>query len=211
MTGFYEFFRNELVTQATPANAPNTSYLFNAPRSEHRGVELAADWRFYPGWRFTAAYTYLDQFYTEYVEQLTNVTTFSFNRAGNKIPGISPNELTARLGYDHMSGPLAGLGAFVEVQWKDSFYMDNANLQKAPGYELVNLNVHYKTDLISDYFKSLNLYFEVRNAFDRTYVASANNLGNSVSALGVQGLSTTGSIYAGSPRAFIAGMKLAFK
>ena len=60
--------------------------------------------------------------------------------------------------------------------------MDNANLQKAPGYELVNLNVHYKTDLQSDYFKSLSMYAEVRNVFDRTYVASANNIGNSVSA-----------------------------
>ena len=60
--------------------------------------------------------------------------------------------------------------------------MDNANLLKAPGYELVNLNVHYKTDLQSDYFKSLNMYFEVRNVFDRTYVASANNIGNTVTA-----------------------------
>jgi len=51
-TGFYEFFRNELVTQAT--QVANTSFTFNAPRSEHRGVELAADWKFYPGWRFTA-------------------------------------------------------------------------------------------------------------------------------------------------------------
>ena len=110
-------------------------------------MELAADWKFYPGWRFTAAYTYLDEVYTEYTENIVNGATFSFNRAGNKIPGISPNELTARLGYDQMWGPLAGLGAFVEVQWKDSFYMDNANLLKAPGYELVNLNVHYKTDL----------------------------------------------------------------
>jgi iron complex outermembrane receptor protein len=212
-TGFYEFFRNELVTQAT--QVANTSYTFNAPRSEHRGVELAADWKFYPGWRFTAAYTYLDQFYTEYTEDIRSQgaggTVFSFNRAGNKIPGISPHELTARLGYEQMWGPLAGLGAFVEVQWKDSFWMDNANLQKAPGYELVNLNVHYKTDLQSDYFKSLSMYVEVRNAFDRTYVASANNIGNSVSAGGVQGLTNSGSIYAGSPRAFIAGMKLAFK
>ncbi|MEH2518041.1 iron complex outermembrane receptor protein [Bradyrhizobium sp. AZCC 1610] len=212
-TGFYEFFQNELVTQATPKQG--VTYTFNAPRSEHRGVELAADWKFYPGWRFTAAYTYLDQYYTEYAEDLRSQgasgTVFSFNRAGNKIPGISPHELTARLGYEQMWGPLAGLGAFVEVQWKDSFYMDNANLQKAPGYELVNLNVHYKTDLMSDYFKSLNLYFEVRNVFDRTYIASANNLGNSVSAGGLQGLSTTGTIYAGSPRAFFAGMKLAFK
>jgi iron complex outermembrane recepter protein len=211
-TGFYEFFKDELVSQAT--QTAGVSYMFNAPRSEHRGVELAADWKFYPGWRFTAAYTYLEQYYTEYTEDIRSQgvggTVFSFNRAGNKIPGISPHELTARLGYEQMWGPLAGLGAFVEVQWKDSFYMDNANLQKAPGYELVNLNVHYKTDLQSDYFKSLSMYAEVRNVFDRTYIASANNIGNTVNA-GVQGLSTTGSIYAGSPRAFMAGMKLAFK
>jgi iron complex outermembrane receptor protein len=215
-TGFYEFFKNELVSQATPVGAPNASFTFNAPKSEHRGVELAADWKFYPGWRFTAAYTYLDEFYTEYTENLVNGATFSFNRAGNKIPGVSPHELTARLGYDQMWGPLAGLGAFVEVQWKDSFYMDNANLLKAPGYELVNLNVHYNTDLKSDYFKSLSMYVEVRNVFDRTYVASANNIGNSVTAVGIQNpasvlANSTGSIYAGSPRAFIAGMKLAFK
>ncbi len=221
LTGFYEFFRNELVNQATPAGAPNSSYMFNVPRSEHRGVELAADWKFYPGWRFMAAYTYLDQFYTEYAEGIrspgTGGTVFSFNRVGNKIPGISPNELTTRLGYDEFSGPLAGLGAFVEVQWKDSFYMDNANLLKAPGYELVNLNLHYKTDLASDYFKTLSLYLEVRNVFDRTYVASANNIPNTVQGTGVQdgasalANSTSTSIYAGSPRAFVAGMKVAFK
>jgi iron complex outermembrane receptor protein len=213
-TGFYEFFRNELVSQATPV--AGVTYSFNAPRSEHRGVELAADWKFYPGWRFTAAYTFLDEVYTEYTENLTNGTVFSFNRVGNKIPGISPNELTARLGYDHDSGRFAGFGAFVEVQWKDSFYMDNANLLKAPGYELVNLNVHYKAELASDYFKTLNLFFEVRNVFDRTYIASANNISNTVTSAGVQNpasvlMNTTGSIYAGSPRAFVAGMKVAFK
>ncbi|MBN9599673.1 MAG: TonB-dependent receptor [Afipia sp.] len=216
VTGFYEFFRDELVTQATPVGAPNGSFTFNAPRSEHRGVELAADWRIDPRWRATLAYTYLDQIYTEYTEVLNNGAGFSFNRAGNKIPGISPNELTARLSYDEISGPLRGLGGFVEVQWKDSFYMDNANLLKAPGYELVNLNVHYKTDLVSDYLKSLNLYFEVRNVFDRTYVASANNIGNTVTAGGIQNpasvlANSTGSIYAGSPRTFVAGMKVAFR
>jgi iron complex outermembrane receptor protein len=216
VTGFYEFFRNELVSQATPVNAPNSSFTFNAPRSEHRGVELAADWKFYPGWRFTAAYTYLDEVYTEYVENLTNGAVFSFNRAGNKIPGISPNELTARLGYDELSGPLAGLGAFVEIQSRDSFYMDNANLLKAPGYELVNLNVHYKTELASEYLKMLSLYLEVRNVFDRTYVASANNITDAVNGAGVQNnasllANTTGSIYPGSPRAFVAGMRIAFR
>lgn len=213
-TGFYEFFRNEIVNQATPV--AGITYSFNAPRSEHRGVELAADWKFYPGWRLMAAYTYLDEVYTEYVENITNGAVFSFNRAGNKIPGISPNELTARIGYDEFAGALAGLGGFVEVQWKDSFYMDNANLLKAPGYELVNVNVHYKTDLVSESFRSLNLFLEVRNVFDSTYVASANNITNSVTAAGLQNpasvlANTKGSIYAGSPRAFVAGMKVAFK
>jgi iron complex outermembrane recepter protein len=216
-TAFYEFFRNELVTQAaSDPNAANATYTFNAPRSEHRGIELALDWKFYPGWRFTAAYTYLDEVYTEYVENLTNGAVFSFNRAGKKIPGISPNELTARLGYDELSGPLAGLGAFVEVQSRDSFYMDNANLLKAPGYELVNLNVHYKTELASEYLKTLSLYLEVRNVFDRTYVASANNITDAVNGTGVQNnasflANTPLSIYAGSPRAFVAGMKIAFR
>jgi iron complex outermembrane receptor protein len=211
-TAFYEFFRNELVSQATPLAGIN--YTFNAPRSEHRGVELAVDWRFLPTWRFTAAYTYLDEFYTDYTE---NIGLFYFNRVGNKIPGISPNELTARLSWDETTGSLRGLGAFVEVVWKDSFYMDNANFLKAPGYELVNLNLHYKTDLVSESMKSLSLFLEVRNLFDRTYIASANNIANTVTGAGIQNPATvlaekqTGSIYAGSPRAFVAGMKIAFR
>lgn len=216
LTGFYEFFRDELVSQATPAGAPNTSYTFNAPRSEHRGVELAADWHSYSGWRFTAAYTHLDEIYTEYVENITNGATFSFNRAGNKIPGVSPNELTARLGYDELSGRLQGLGGFVELQWLDSFYMDNANLLKAPGYQLVNLNLHYKTELASAYLKTLTMFVEVRNVFDTTYMASANNIANTVTTSGLQNpasvlAATTGSIYAGTPRAFVAGMRIAFQ
>jgi iron complex outermembrane receptor protein len=94
--------------------------------------------------------------------------------------------------------------------------MDNANLLKAPGYEVVNLNLHYKTDLVSDCFKSLNLFVEVRNLLDTTYIASANNIANTVTSTGLQNpasvlAGTTGSIYAGSPRAFVAGMKIAFK
>jgi iron complex outermembrane receptor protein len=61
----------------------------------------------------------------------------------------------------------------------------------------------------------VSLYLEVKNLFDRTYVASANNIANT-QAGGVQGNAAalagiSGSIYAGSPRAFIAGMKVAFK
>jgi iron complex outermembrane receptor protein len=43
VTGFYEFFRNELVTQSPGVGMQN--FTFNVPRSVHRGVEVAADWR----------------------------------------------------------------------------------------------------------------------------------------------------------------------
>src|SRR5262249_25320084 len=195
------------------------NFTFNVPRSIHQGVEVAADWRPLPGWRFLAAYTFLDQFYTDYVEQLSaGALTRSFNRAGNKIPGISPNELSARLGYDQPSGWLEGLGGFVEVVCKDSFFMENANLLKAPGYELVNVNLHYSRDLGGDYVKAITMFLQVNNVFDKTYVASANNITDSISPItGLQNpgsvLATTGtgSIYAGSPRAVVAALHLAFR
>jgi iron complex outermembrane recepter protein len=217
VTGFYEFFRNELVTQSPGAGLQN--FTFNVPRSVHRGVELAADWRPSPGWRLIAAYTWLDQFYVDYTEQLSaGALTARFDRAGNRIPGVAPNTLFTRLGYDEPFGPWKGVGAYVEYLWLDAFYTDNANLLKAPGYGLVNLNLHYDTEVRHDYLKGAIFFFEVQNLLNKTYVASANNITDSISAVtGLQNpasvLATTGtgSIYAGAPRTFIAGMKLAFR
>ena len=215
VTGFYEYFQNEFVTQSPGVGLQN--FTFNAPASEHRGVELAVDWRPYPGWRLVAAYSYNDQFFTDFTEQLTSgAVTRRFSRAGNKIPGISPSELTARLGYDQPSGPAQGLGAFVEYVWKDSFYMDNGNLLGAPGYSLVNANVHYDMSLNNGYIKGALWFFEVKNIFDKTYIASANNISNTITGTGVQNGAAvlaengTGSIYAGAPRSFVGGMRLRF-
>ncbi len=217
VTGFYEFFRNELVTQSPGAGLQN--FTFNVPKSVHRGVEVAADWRPLPGWRLLAAYTWLDQFYVDYTEQLSaGALTRRFDRGGNKIPGISPNELFARLGYDQPLGPWKGVGAFVEYVWKDGFYMENANLLRAPGYGLVNVNIHYDTAIAHPYLKGAIYFFEVKNLLDKTYVASANNITDSINAAtGLQNPGTvlantgTGSIYAGAPRTFVAGMRLAFR
>jgi iron complex outermembrane receptor protein len=215
VTGFYEFFKNELVTQSPGAGLQ--SFTFNAPASEHRGVELLVDWRPLPGWRFRTAYTYDDQYYTEYVEQLSaGARTATFNRAGKKIPGVQPHNLTARLGYDQPSGWLTGLGAFAEVNWRGDFFIDNANLVKASGYHLVNLNAHYDSSNPYSVFKGISLFFEIQNLLDETYIASANNVSDLISAVtGTQNPATTvaaatGSIYAGAPRTFIGGIRAKF-
>ncbi len=69
VTGFYEFFKNEIVSQSPGAGL--ALYSFNAPASEHRGVEIAADWKPLAGWRLLGAYTYLNEVYTNYIEQLS--------------------------------------------------------------------------------------------------------------------------------------------
>ena len=122
-------------------------------------MEAAADIALGADFRLTAAYIYNNQIYTDYTEQLPNNAPppippddpkfSSFNRTGNKIPGVSPNELTARLSYDAPAGAYKGWAASAEYQWPDGFYMENAHLLKAPGYDTVDLNVHYATEFSS--------------------------------------------------------------
>ena len=118
--GFYEFFRNELLAQSA-GPSPLMSFTFNVPRSEHRGVEVGSEWRFLPGWFLKAAFTYDNQVYTQYLEQLSAGTgaagvTRTFDRAGNRLPGVPEQELLLRLGYDVPDGALRGLGAYVEYK-----------------------------------------------------------------------------------------------
>jgi len=215
VTGFYEFFRNELVSQSPGAGLQ--TYTFNAPASEHRGIEVGADWAFAPGWRGTLAYGFDDQIYTRYTEQLSaGSLTRRFDRAGNHIPGVPAHQLLARVGYDVPTGPLAGLGAFVETVAQGDFYLDNANQLKAPGYIVVNANLHYATELTGGYAKRFSVYIEVRNLFDATFIGSAQNLANSISGTtGIQNnasvlANTTGSVFAGAPRNIVGGMRLSF-
>jgi iron complex outermembrane receptor protein len=216
VTGFQEWFRNEIVSQATPPGSVNGSYSFNAPASEHRGFEVAIDLRPIDGWRLTSSYLFNDQYYTDYTERLNNgATTRLLDRSGNKIPGIAPHEITTRLGYDQPLGILKGLGAYVEHQWRDAFSMDNGNYLQAPGAKVVNVNVHYNTEFQGGFVKAASAFFEVKNVFDTTYIAAANNIGNSITAAGAENgaavlANTSNSIYAGAPRAFFGGVKLKF-
>ncbi|MFX7922750.1 TonB-dependent receptor, partial [Acinetobacter baumannii] len=54
VTGFYEFFQNELISQSPGAGL--LSYTFNAPASEHRGIEIASTVKPLTGVTWTTAY-----------------------------------------------------------------------------------------------------------------------------------------------------------
>lgn len=217
LTGFYEFFQDELVSQSAGANL--LSYTYNAPRSEHRGIEASGEWRpsGFAGFYASAAYLLNDQIYTRYDERLSAGAFSSvFDRAGNKIPGVAPQTATARIGYDAKAGALGGWGAFVETSWRQSAAIDNANIAKAPGYTLVNANLHYDFSRSAGALSGVRVFVQGQNLTDKTYVSSASNLANSLNTTtGAQnGLATlqaaTGSIYAGQPLSVIAGVRWRF-
>lgn len=219
VTGFNEWHRNEILTLSNGL----VSYQQNIPASLHRGVELNADWRPFEGWRLIAAYTFNNQFVTNFWDDLGTVggRSILYNRAGNRIPNVPPHTLTLRYGYDQPHGDLAGLGAYVEYIFKSDYTIDNANFTTVPSYSLVNLNAHYNHDIADFYIKNIELYFDVSNIFNRTYVSGAFVMANSVLAgTPIQtplvwptgGLATAqgAGILAGQPRAFTGGIKLKF-
>ena len=215
VTGFYEWFRDELVTQSPGAGLQNFTFNVRA-RSTRAWI-----------WRRTGGRC-RDGASSRPIPGSTSTTgIYRAAKRGRADPSVRPprqqdpgriaERAFARLGYDQPTGPWKGFGGFVEYVWKDTFYMENANLLRAPGYGLVNVNVHYDTEVMHPYLKGAIFFFEVKNVLDSTYVASANNITNSISAVtGLQNpgsvLATTGtgSIYAGAPRTYVAGMKLAF-
>lgn len=215
ITGYYEWFRNEQVSQSAGVNL--LAYTTNAPRSVHRGVEIGANWRplpaLLPGAHFDASYSYNDQRYTGFVERLTSgAASAAFDRDGNRIPGVIPTFANGRIGYDQPAGPLAGLGGFVELTYRASYFIDNGNLLKIPGDTLANLNIHYDPPKGTGWSR-LSVFASVQNLFDKTYIGSASIIPDSLSAAsGLQNpravlLTTTGSIYAGVPRTVYAGVK----
>ncbi len=219
LTGFHEWYQNEQLTQTAGFGAFQT-FTFNAPGSVHRGVEFLVDWRPIDGWRLLANYTYNNQIFTNFSEVLAaGGRSANFDRAGYRIPGVAPHELTTRVGYDQPYGDFKGVGAFVEYVFKSNYYLDNGNVLTIPSYGLINANIHYDRDVEMGPLKSLTLFFQVRNIFDRTYVAAANNIQNRASLQsgvvvqnGYADLAQqqTGSIYAGTPRLFQGGVKFRF-
>jgi len=119
-------------------------YMFNAPRSEQSAAWSLRLMESIPAGGLWRAYTYLDEVTRIYREPHQR-RGLQLQSAGNKIPASRRMSSTARLAMTKMSGRLQA-GALSKCSGRIPSTWTNANLLKAPGYELLNLNVHYKTD-----------------------------------------------------------------
>jgi iron complex outermembrane receptor protein len=211
VTGYYEFFFNEFITQSPGAGL--SSFTSNAPNAEHRGIEAELAWRPFAGAKVSTSYTFNDHIYTEYTENICSATSCkSFDRSGNKIPGVERHILNARIAYDTSHRPewWRGVGGWLEVNWLDDFYVNNSNTLKTLPYQLVNLNLHYDREVKIPIVRSLSAFFEIQNLFDATYIASANVVADALSDTPANLATSKQAFFAGQPRSYFAGLKLRF-
>jgi iron complex outermembrane receptor protein len=206
LTGYYEWFKDEFVTQSPGAGL--SSFTTNAPASQHRGVEAAATLRPFAGTRWweglylSAAYTYNDHFYTDFTEVINGV---AFNRDGKQIPGVERSYLNGRLGYE----TYFGLGGWFEVNYQDSYFVNNSNTLKAPSYYVLNLDLHYGRDVKWGWLHRLEAFVDLQNLLDNTYIGSAVTVTDDV-VNSQASLANKQAFFSASPFAVVGGLRLKF-
>lgn len=165
VVGFYTFFKDEIITQVISGG--NNTASVNADSSRYRGVEVFADWRPIEGLRVSGAYTHIDAKYVNFSDR----TAAGFLvRDGKHVPNVPTDVLNGKVEYYHE--PM-GLGAWVEGNYFNSYFLNNSNTFGFPSYVIGNVNVYKNIELSKpSWFRFAKLFVEVDNVADTKYAAS---------------------------------------
>lgn len=199
VVGFWVFFRDEIINQVN--STTGGSFAVNADSSEYRGIELFYDWRPWPGWRFSGAYTHIDARYINFTDQFAVGGVGPVTQVvqdGKKVPNVARDVLNFKEEYDHPSG----WGGWFETSYWNSYFLNNSNTVGAPAYWLLNANIHKTFEFKNRYVRFAKFYAELDNILDKTYVASGNVIADSTPD------AQKTLFFAGYGRAFYAGVTL---
>jgi iron complex outermembrane receptor protein len=164
VAGFYTFFKDEIITQVI--SGINTASV-NADSSRYRGVEVFADWRPLSGLRVSGAYTHID---SEYINFSDRTAAGFIVRDGKHVPNVPTDILNGKVEYYH--APM-GLGAWVEGNYSNSYFLNNNNTFGFPSYVIGNVNVYKNIEVSnSSWFRFAKLFVQVDNIADTKYAAS---------------------------------------
>jgi iron complex outermembrane receptor protein len=156
-----------------------------------RGIELAINSKINDSFSYNLAYTFLDAKLIDYSVN-PNDGNPEIELDGNYVPRTSRH--TLNLGLDWNVNQKFVLSP--EVVAKSSYYADEANLYKQPGYAVINLRGNYK---ITD---SLEVFGKITNLLDKNYYQFVNvSYGSDM---------TDATIRVAPPRAFYAGLRYKF-
>ena len=174
VVGFYTFFRDEIITQVVSGN--NTASV-NADSSRYRGIEVFADWRPVTGMRVSGAYTHID---SEYINFKDRTAVGFIVRDGKQVPNVPTDILNGKLEYYH--APM-GLGAWVEGNYSNSYFLNNSNTFGFPSYVIGNVNVYKNIEIAKpSWVRFAKVFVQVDNFMDTKYAASGQVIGGETHA-----------------------------
>lgn len=127
-------FRLDIEDELLPFESESGRTFFrNAGRSRRYGLETGWTAFVHPALRWSGAATLMYAEFREY-------QTAAGDMAGNREPGIPPWQLYQELLYRHGDGAYAAL----EVAAAGSYFVDDENTVRAPGYATLNLRAGYE-------------------------------------------------------------------
>ncbi len=178
--------------------------LDNSGDTRSRGFELALGNDKKNTFSFDLSYTYLNAQYTKYnpfIHTYQDRTTESFNIVGNSIPRTSKHTVDLFLNYRATKK----LTLISEIYAKSSYYADETNIVKMPGYGILNLQARYKTKLNKH---KIEFFTKIDNVFDKQFFRSAYLHRDKRGANGIDKEDI--SIVVDPGRVFYAGIKYSF-
>lgn len=167
------------IGQYTAATTANPQKYENIGGMRSQGLELSLQSDPKETFSFDLAYTYLDSYFTQYDNfylgvgspYLPTYTQVHYDLTGNTVPRTSHHTLNLTGNYNVTSSTL------LSTEWtlKSSYYADELNQLKMPGYGVVNLLAKHSQTW--DGF-TFDLFARIDNVFDKFYFNTARSSGD---------------------------------
>ena len=194
-----------MLTSGHYGDTATTDYYNNIGGMRNEGLEFAINSDRSKTFSFDAAYTYLRAKYTSYhnfgIELGGGPTVETYDVTGNEVPRVSRHTLNLSGTYNYDNA----LFLTAELFTRSSYYADDLNRNKIPGYSVVNLLANY-----SHKFGGVDMSFFTRidNLFDKYYynTARANGDGNEDGVFDMEDL----SLVVNPGRVVTAGLSIKF-
>ncbi|MDP3465927.1 MAG: TonB-dependent receptor [Sulfuricurvum sp.] len=167
------------IGQYTAATTTNPQKYENIGGMRSRGLELSLQSNPKQTFSFDLAYTYLDAYFTQYDNfylglgspYLPTYTQVHYDLTGNTVPRTSRHSLNFTGNYNIT--PFSVLSC--ELTAKSSYYADELNQLKMPGYEVVNLLARH-SEKWGGY--TFDFFARIDNVFDKFYFNTARSSGD---------------------------------
>ncbi len=168
------------IGQYTAATATNPQKYENIGGMRSKGLELSLQSDSKKTFSFDMAYTYLDSYFTQYDNFYLGLgspyipstyTQVHYDLTGNTVPRTSKHTLNLTGNYNITSSTLLS----AEFTAKSSYYADELNQLKMPGYEVINLLAKHSEKWGNTTF---DVFVRIDNVFDKFYFNTARSSGD---------------------------------